>query len=31
MELVLCAASSKEMHLVRVPQNHWAMRPCTLH
>lgn len=31
MELVLCAASSKEMHLVRVPQNHWTLRPYTLH
>ena len=31
MELVLCAASSKEMHLVRVPQNHWTLRPCTVH
>ncbi len=31
MELVLCAASSKDMHLVRVPHDHWAMRPCTVH
>lgn len=31
LELVLCAASGKEMHLVRVPQTHWAMRPCMIH
>jgi len=31
LELVLCAASGKEMHLVRVPQDHWTMRPCVIH
>jgi len=30
-ELVLCAASEGNLHLVRVPGTHWAVKPHTYH
>ncbi|WP_243439871.1 hypothetical protein [Fundidesulfovibrio soli] len=30
-ELVLCAASEGNLHLVRVPGSHWAVKPHTYH
>lgn len=31
MELVLCANTGIDLHLVRVPENHWALKPTTVH
>jgi len=30
-ELVLCANSRKGLHLVRVPEHHWTIKPRTYH
>lgn len=30
-ELVLCADSGKDLHLVRVPDRHWSVRPANTH
>ncbi len=31
MELVLCADSGNDLHVVRVPEDHWAFKPRTYH
>ena len=30
-ELVLCTASMAGIHLIRVPQKSWTLKPCTSH
>lgn len=31
LELVLCAAAGDGLHLVRVSENHWTIKPRTVH
>jgi len=30
-DLVLCAASLAGLHLIRVPEKSWTLKPCTVH